>query len=203
MAKTSTTNEKVVREEKTATRPNASGKVAKADKSLHHLLVDGLKEIYSAEKQLLEAMPEIIRACNSGELAEALSHHMEETKRHLDRLDKIFRRLGIEKSGEEKCAAMQGLIKEVKGVTDNYDKSPVRDSALIIGAQKIEHYEIACYGSLCELCDVLGFWNICDVLGRSLDEEEKADLELTEIAMYINDEAFEMSENEYEEAEEE
>ena len=176
---------------------------ARAQKSLNNLLEDGLREIYSAEKQLLEAMPDMAAACYSEDLQDAVRHHMDETKRQVERLEKVFRRLDIEISGSETCAAMEGLISEVKKTIRDYDESPVRDSALIIGAQKIEHYEIACYGSLCELCDVLGYWNICDLLGRTLDEEEKTDLELTEIAMYVNDEAYEMSENDSEEEESE
>jgi ferritin-like metal-binding protein YciE len=170
-------------------------------RSLEDLLEDGLREIYSAEKQLMEAMPELVQACYSEDLQDAVKHHLDETKRHVERLERVFRRLNIEVNGREACPAMEGLISEVKKVMNDYDESPVRDSALIIGAQKIEHYEIACYGSLCELSDVLGYWNICDILGRTLDEEEKTDLELTDIAMYVNDDAYEMSEKDSKEDE--
>jgi ferritin-like metal-binding protein YciE len=184
-------------------RSRVSAPSAKSHKSLDDLLEDGLREIYSAETQLLDAMPELAAACYSEDLQDAVNHHMEETRRHVERLEKVFRRLDIERTGNESCPAMEGLISEVRKVIGDYDESPVRDSALIIGAQKIEHYEIACYGSLCELCDVLGYWNMCDLLGRTLDEEEKTDLELTEIAMYVNDDAYEMSENDAEEEESE
>ena len=166
----------------------------KAHRYLEDLLEDGLREIYSAEKQLMHALPDLADACYSEDLQDAVKHHLDETKRHVERLERIFRRLELELDGTESCPAMEGLIKEVQRVINDYDESPVRDSALIIGAQKIEHYEIACYGSLCELADVLGYWNICDILGRTLDEEEKTDIELTEIAMYVNDDAYEMSE---------
>jgi ferritin-like metal-binding protein YciE len=162
-------------------------------KTLEDLLESGLKEIYSAEMQLLEALPEVAKACYNEDLQDAVEKHYRQTQRHVERLEKVFKRLNIQKDGSESCPAMEGLIRENKRIIDEFEESPVRDSALIIGAQKIEHYEIACYGSLCELCDVLGFWNLCDVLGRTLDEEEKTDLELTEIAMHVNDDAYEMS----------
>ena len=161
--------------------------------SLQHLLETGLKEIYSAELQLLKALPEVAKACYNEDLQDAVTKHHRQTQRHVERLEKVFRRLNIPLENDYSCPAMEGLIKESQRVIAEFEESPVRDSALIIGAQKIEHYEIACYGSLCELCDVLGYWNVCDVLGRTLDEEEKTDLELTEIAMHVNDDAFEMS----------
>jgi ferritin-like metal-binding protein YciE len=162
-------------------------------KSLEDLLEDGLKEIYDAEQQLLEALPEVAAACYNEDLQDAVNKHHQQTKRHVERLEKVFKRLKISVGEKRECAAMKGLIGESRKIISEYDESPVRDSALIIGAQKIEHYEIACYGSLCELSDVLGYWNVCDILGRTLDEEEKTDLELTEIAMYVNDEAYETS----------
>jgi ferritin-like metal-binding protein YciE len=89
---------------------------------------------------------------------------------------------------------MEGLIEEGKKTISEFERGPVRDSALIIGAQKIEHYEIAAYGSLCELADVLGENKIHDLLGRTLDEEEETDSNLSEIAQDVNDEAYELSE---------
>ena len=194
---------------KTMTRPEKASKKsaakpadANAHKTLEDLLEDGLREIYSAERQLMEAMPELESACNSEDLLDEVRHHMDQTKRQVERLERVFRRLELDITGTESCPAMEGLIREVQRVINDYEESPVRDSALIIGAQKIEHYEIACYGSLCELADVLGYWNICDILGRTLDEEEKTDEELTEIAMYVNDDAYEMSEKDDEDEEE-
>lgn len=162
-------------------------------KTLEDLLETGLREIYSAETQLVSALPEMATACYNEDLQDAIMKHHAQTRRHIERLEKVFKRLGIPKGTEGSCPAMEGLIEECRRIISEFDESPVRDSALIIGAQKIEHYEIACYGSLCELCDVLGYWNVCDVLGRTLDEEEKTDLELTEIAMHVNDDAYEMS----------
>jgi len=179
-----------------AARSSASGR---QHKTLNDLLKDGLKDIYSAEKQLVEALPEMARACNSEDLQEAFEKHLQQTRRHVERIEKVFERLGIEPTGEENCEAMEGLIREGREIIERYEMSPVRDSALIIAAQKVEHYEIATYGSLCELCDVLGYPKLSDLLGRSLDEEETTDKELSELAQDVNDEAHEMSIQEEEE----
>jgi ferritin-like metal-binding protein YciE len=171
---------------------NGSGR-SKNKKTLVDLLETGLKDIYSAETQLVAALPEVAQAADNEELEEAINHHLEQTKKQVSRLEKIFERLDISKSEMEKCAAMEGLIEENKKIISEFPRSAVRDSALIIGAQKIEHYEIAAYGSLCELADVLGEDRICDLLEKSLDEEEETDEYLTEIAEEINDEASEIS----------
>lgn len=171
-----------------------SSAAEKGQKTLLDLLEDGLKDIYSAEKQLVEALPLMAKAAESEDLENAFRKHLEETKRHIERLDKIFTRLKINTGDVGKCAAMEGLIEEGKKIIEEYEESPVRDSALIIGAQKIEHYEIASYGSLCELADVLNMPNVCDLLDRTLEEEGKTDKNLTKIAQTINDEACEMSE---------
>jgi ferritin-like metal-binding protein YciE len=166
------------------------------DQSLEGIFKDGLKDIYSAETQLVEALPKMAKAAFSEELQDAFSKHLEETKRHVERLEKIFNRLEIDKSEVESCKAMEGLIEEGNKIIEEYEEGPVRDSALIIGAQKVEHYEIASYGSLCELADVLRFPQIKNLLGRTLDEEEMTDDDLTGIAQEINDEAYEMAQSE-------
>lgn len=165
--------------------------------TLHTLLEKSLKDIYSAEKQLVDALPEVAQAADNDELEEAFSNHLEETKKQVSRLEKTFERLGISKDQIEICVAMEGLIEEVKKVIRDYGRSAVRDSALIIGAQKIEHYEIAVYGSLCELADVLEEDKLGDLLGKSLEEEEEADELLSNIAQDVNDEAHEMSMQEH------
>jgi ferritin-like metal-binding protein YciE len=157
------------------------------------LLEHGLKDIYSAEKQLVEALPGVAQAVDNEELEEAINMHLEQTRKQVGRLEKAFERLGIETTNIEKCVAMEGLIEESKKIVQEFPRSAVRDSALIIGSQKIEHYEIATYGSLCELCDVLGEERLGDLLGRSLEEEEETDEVLSEIARDVNDEAAEMS----------
>lgn len=172
---------------------------SKEKKTLKQLFEDGLKDIYSAEKQLTEALPKMAKACENEELEEAFEHHLKQTKKHVERLEKVFDKLGIDKDGET-CEAMKGLIKEGDEIIEKYAESPVRDSALIIGAQKIEHYEIASYGSLCELADVLGMGKVADLLGRTLDEEKETDDLLSEIAQDVNDEAYEMDEDDEENA---
>lgn len=165
----------------------------KNSKDLHSLLEVGLKDIYSAEKQLVNALPEVARAVDNEDLEEAVTFHLEQTKKHVSRLEKILERLGITNKDSEKCAAMEGLIQESRKTISEFERGPVRDSALIIGAQKIEHYEIAAYGSLCELADVLGENKIHDLLGRTLDEEEETDANLSDIAKDVNDEAYELA----------
>jgi len=164
----------------------------KQQRRLNDLLEAGLKDMLSAEKQLVEALPEIAQAADNEELEEAVGKHLEETKKHVARLEKILERLEVQGADSEKCAAMEGLIEDGRKIIAEFPRGPVRDSALIIGAQKIEHYEIASYGSLCELADVLGEDRIHDLLGRTLEEEEKTDETLTDIAQDINDEAAEM-----------
>jgi ferritin-like metal-binding protein YciE len=163
------------------------------EKNLITLLESELKDIYNAEKQLVEALPAVAQAADNEELEEALNHQLEQTKKHVSRLEKIFERHGISKSEEKKCEAMEGLIAESNQIIKEFERGPVRDAALIISAQKIEHYEIASYGSLCELADVLGEDRLCDLLGKTLDEEERTDDILTDIAKEVNDEAVELS----------
>jgi ferritin-like metal-binding protein YciE len=184
-----------VEERKSLTTEKNGNGAKKSTKDLHALLEAGLKDIYSAEKLLVNALPEIARAVDNEDLEEAITFHLEQTKKHVARLDKVFERLQITKTDSEKCAAMEGLIQEGRKVISEFERGPVRDSALIIGAQKIEHYEIAAYGSLCELADVLGENKIHDILGRTLDEEEETDLNLSDLAKDVNDEACELSDS--------
>lgn len=166
----------------------------KNGKDLHSLLEDGLKDIYAAEKLLVDALPEIAQAVDNEELEEAITYHLEQTKKHVSRLDKVMERMGISKTNVTKCEAMEGLIQEGKKVIREFERGPVRDAALIIGAQKIEHYEIASYGSLCELADVLEDDRTNDILSRTLEEEEEADEVLSDIAQNVNDEACALTE---------
>jgi ferritin-like metal-binding protein YciE len=181
--------------ERKATGTETNGKSKK--KNLNELFEKELKATYSAETQLVEALPEFAKAADNEELEQAINNHLEETKRHVTRIEKIFDRMGISKNEIEKCMNMESLIEGGKKIIQEIDRSPVRDSALIIGAQKIEHHEMAVYGSLCELADVLGEERIGDLLGRTLEEEEEADKLLTDIARDVNDEARELSEQEY------
>jgi ferritin-like metal-binding protein YciE len=170
----------------------------KSEKSKHGDTLDklfekNLKDIYSAEKQLIKALPDLVKAAENEDLQDAFNKHLEQTRRQAERLEKIFDRLEIDKSDEVTCKAMEGLIKETQETIKEFDKSPVRDSALIIGAQKVEHYEIAAYGSLRELAEVLRYSKIADTLDRTLQEEAETDDELSYIALDVNDEACEVS----------
>jgi ferritin-like metal-binding protein YciE len=165
----------------------------KSQKSLKDLFEKELNGMYDGEKQLVKALQELANAAFDEDLEEAFLDHLEQTKKQVDRLDKIFIRLRLNKTGE-KCNAMESLIESGKKIIAEMENSPVRDSALIISAQKIEHYEIAAYGSLSELADVLGFHQVVDLLERTLQEEEEADDILTEIAEDTNDEAAEQGE---------
>lgn len=160
--------------------------------SLKKIFEELLQDTYNAEKQLLKALPEAAKAAYSEYLQDAFEYHFEQTKRQVERLEKVFDRLKIER-GNETCEAMEGLIKEVKEIIDEHDKSIIRDVALIIASQKVEHYEIAAYGSLVELADVLGLNNTADLFERTLHEEKETDHRLSEIAQYVNDEAYDES----------
>jgi len=194
------TEDKRAQEGNGKSREQQNGKSGKQqEQTLESLLEHGMRDIYSAEKQLVDALPEVAQAVDNEELEEAVNTHLEQTKKQVARLEKAFERLGIENDNIEECVSMKGLIEETKKIIREFPRGAVRDSALIIGAQKIEHYEIASYGSLCELADVLGEDRLGDLLGRSLEEEEETDELLSEIAQDVNDEAAEMSMHEQEE----
>lgn len=158
--------------------------------SLKKIFEELLQDTYNAEKQLTKALPELTKAIYNEQLQDAFEQHLDDTKRQAERLEKIFDRLRIDKSGET-CKAMEGLLEEAKRITDEHDKSITRDVALIIAAQKVEHYGIAAYGSLLELADVLGLNKIADSLERSLNEKKDTDDLLSDIAQEVNDEACE------------
>jgi ferritin-like metal-binding protein YciE len=172
------------------------------ENDLECLFKEGLKDVYSAEKQLVEAWPKIVKATVTEDLQDAFNRHLEESKRHMERLEKVFKHLEIETSEATKCKAMQGLLEEDEQVMKDFEEGSVRDSALIIGAQKRIHYKIASYGSLCELADVLREIQVRDLLDRTLQDEESMDKELTSIAVSVNDEAYESGEEDTEAPEE-
>jgi ferritin-like metal-binding protein YciE len=165
--------------------------------SLKKIFEELLQDTYDAEQQLINALPEIGKVVDNEDLEVAIEDHLWETKDQATRLEKIFTRLRIEKKGKT-CKAMEGLIEEIREISKNHDFGSSRDSAVIIGLQKIEHYEIAAYGSLVELADVLGLDNIADVLEEILEEEKNADELLSEIAQDVNDDAYEGIPSEYE-----
>ena len=145
------------------------------------LFIDQLNDAYSAEVQIVKGLPKMIKASSSADLKAGLEQHLKETKNQVVRLEKIFKSLG-EKIGNETCEAMEGLITECEQVIQEYPASPIRDAAIIAGAQKIEHYEIAAYGTLCTFAKELDLDDIQDLLGETLDEEKAADEKLTGVA---------------------
>ncbi|HEY4091625.1 MAG TPA: ferritin-like domain-containing protein [Luteibacter sp.] len=147
-------------------------------KTIEDLFVHELSDIYSAEKQLTKALPRLARASSSPELGEAFSSHLEETQGQVERIDEIVELLGI-RLKRMKCAAMEGLVEEGKEVIDEIEKGPLRDVALIGGGNKVEHYEIASYGTLVALAKQLGYAKAVPLLSATLQEEKAADAKLT------------------------
>jgi ferritin-like metal-binding protein YciE len=149
--------------------------------TLHDLYLNELRDLYSAETQLLEALPKMAEAASSSELRRVLSMHLEQTEGHVQRLEEIFEALGDEPSGET-CKAMQGLIAEGEEYVKAGGDGDVRDAGVIGAAQKVEHYEIAGYGTARTLATRLGESEAADKLQATLEEEGEADRKLTEIA---------------------
>jgi ferritin-like metal-binding protein YciE len=149
--------------------------------SFEDLLVMELDDLYDAEKRIVDALPQMADAAHSPSLKQAFQQHLEQTKRQVSRLEQIFVELG-RPSGRETCEAMKGLIKEGSDVIDATGSPDVKDAALICAAQKVEHYEIAGYGSARTFAEHLGHPNIVRLLQMTLDEEKETDKRLTELA---------------------
>ena len=159
---------------------------------LRELFVDELKDIYWAEKALVKAIPKMIENATSKDLVKALKNHLEETKNQVTRLESVFKSIG-EKAEAKKCEAMDGLTKEAEEIMESTQKGVVRDAGIISAAQKVEHYEIATYGTLRTFAQTLGEDEAMSLLQESLDEEKGADVKLTVIAEgHVNAEAAEM-----------
>jgi len=150
-------------------------------KTLEDLFIHELSDIYSAEKQLTKALPKLARAAMNPELAAAFESHLEETQHQVERIDQVVEATGV-KLKRMKCLAMEGLVEEGKEVMEAIDKGPVLDAALIAAAQKVEHYEIASYGTLLALGRLLKFDRIEPLLQETLKEEKAADQKLTQLA---------------------
>ena len=149
--------------------------------SLHDLFVEQLQDLYSAETQLVQALPKMAAAASHEELRDAFEQHLTETRNHVTRLDTIFGQIGVAPGGET-CKGMQGLITEGEKVLAMQGDPTVIDAALIAAAQRVEHYEIAAYGTAKTLADDLDLGDAHDLLDDTLDEEGKADKLLTGIA---------------------
>lgn len=149
--------------------------------SLHDLLIEELRDLYSAETQLLDALPKMAEAASSSELKLAFRHHLEETRHQVSRLERVFKQIGERSSGEV-CEAMKGLIKEGETLVKSEGDPDVRDAGLVGAAQRVEHYEIAGYGTARSLARCLGETDIAETLQQTLHEEAQADKKLTAIA---------------------
>ncbi len=167
--------------------------------TLHDLYVDELKDLYSAENQLVKALPKMAKAASDPELRKAFVTHLEETKGHVQRLETIFKKLDQSPKGK-KCKAMEGLIEEGGEILKEDGEPPVIDAALIAAAQRVEHYEMAAYGSTRTFATLLGFEDAAKLLQETLDEEINADKKLTEVAeSEVNPEARSLDDAEEEE----
>ncbi len=166
------------------------------------LFLDELKDIYSAEKQAIRAYPRIAKAVSSDELKQALQTHLEQTKGQLERLDRVFEVLE-KRSGGKTCEAMKGLLEEASESIEEIDKGPVLDAAIIAAAQRIEHYEIAAYGTVATLAGAMGQNEIHDLLAQTLQEEKDTDQLLTGVSESVNSEALAEDEEDTEEEDDE
>jgi ferritin-like metal-binding protein YciE len=158
------------------------------DQGLKELYIDELKDLYSAENQLVKALPKMAKAASSDELREGFEKHLEQTRGHVQRLEKIFQALGASPKGKT-CKGMQGLIEEGSEATEEDYEGSVMDAALIGAAQRVEHYEIAGYGAVRSMAETLGIDDQVSLLEETLEEEKQTDQKLTELAEQINTQA--------------
>ena len=151
---------------------------------LMQLFEDQLKDIYWAEKALTKALPKMIKNATSEELIEVLNSHLKETEGQVTRLEQVFE-LIEKKAAAKKCDAMEGLIKEGESIMEECEEGPMRDAGIISAGQKIEHYEIATYGTLRTFATTLGLTKAAELLDLTLEEEKTADETLTEVALSV------------------
>lgn len=157
-------------------------------KTLHELFIQEAKDLYSAENQLTKALPKMAKAANDADLKEGFERHLEETRGHLERLERIGKILDFSPKGK-KCLAMEGLVAEGEETISEDATPSVKDAALICAAQKVEHYEIAGYGTLRAFAELLGYEEVRELIEETLEEEKATDEKLSEIALGINVEA--------------
>jgi ferritin-like metal-binding protein YciE len=158
--------------------------------SLQELYVDELKDLFSAENQITKALPKMAKAASSDELRQGFEEHLQQTKGQIERLQQVFQTLGEKPTGK-KCLGMEGLLKEGAEVMGEDYEDALMDAALISAAQRVEHYEIAAYGSVIAYADILGESEQASLLRETLEEEKETDEKLTELAKEINAEAQE------------
>jgi len=167
----------------TRTKKTTGKTNAKDDRSmLRELFIDELRDIYWAEKHITKALPKMAKGATSDELANAFQQHLTVTEGQIERLEQVFELMDLT-ARAKKCEAMEGLVSEGQEVMDETEKgTATRDAALIISAQKIEHYEIAAYGSLAQLAKTMGLNDVATLLQQTLEEEKQADEMLTQLA---------------------
>jgi ferritin-like metal-binding protein YciE len=153
--------------------------------SLRELMIDELKDLYSAENQILKALPKMIKKATSAELKSGFEKHLEETEGHVERLDKIFQQLDASPRGK-KCKGMEGIIADGKELMEKDADPEVMDAGLIGAAQHVEHYEMAGYGCVRTYAELLGLSDVAKLLQKTLDEEKATDEKLTELSRQIN-----------------
>jgi len=152
-------------------------------KSIEDVFIHLLSDTYSAEKQLTRALAKLSREASSPDLSAAFKAHLEETHGQIERIDQLIEKTPNVKLKRMKCVAMEGLIEEANEVLESTEKNEVRDAALIAAAQKVEHYEIASYGTLATLAEQLGYTQAVKLLAETLEEEKSTDLKLTDLAV--------------------
>jgi len=150
-------------------------------KSLESLMLDELNDIYDAEKQLTKALPKMAKAASSQKLKAAFQEHLEQTENHVKRLEQVFQQMGVE-AKEKPCKAMKGLIEEGDEIIRHKGDPDVKDAALIAAGNRVEHYEMAAYGTVRTYAQVLGNNEAAKILQQTLDEEGAADKKLTALA---------------------
>ena len=153
------------------------------------LFIEELQDIYSAEKQAVRAYPRLVKNVESDELKQALQTHLEETKEQVSRLERIFELLEA-KPGRKTCDGMKGLLEEAAQHAQEIEPGPVLDAALIGALQRVEHYEIAAYGTVATLAEAMGQKEVQSLLGETLDEEKETDVKLTEVSQGVNSQAL-------------
>ena len=187
-SKKSASAKKATSAKKTTSKKPAEKKEDVA-KGLKDLFIDELKDIYWAEKALTKALPKMVKNATSKKLVAALEDHLKVTKGQVDRVEQVFKAIG-EKAQAKKCEAMAGLVKEAEEIMKSTAKGAVRDAGIISAGQKVEHYEIASYGTLVTFAKTIGQNKAATLLEQTLNEEKEADQTLTEIAEgSVNDNA--------------
>jgi len=157
-------------------------------RTFQELLIDELKDVYDAERRLVRSLPKLVKAAHDPALRSALENHLTETEGHVDRLERCFEQLG-ENPARKTCKAMEGILEECDSMLKEADDGRLRDALIIAAAQKVEHYEIATYGTLRDWSRQLGHSDIASTCQTTLDEEERADKLLTVLSAELNTQA--------------